>query len=189
MTARETLLAESSVNAVDNKLLVGGDATEEKLKALELDQYGVILFAVHAVIDNQFSERNALVLGDLPSSHEDGLLQVREISQFRLRAGLVILSSCVSAVGPAEGLAVYGSLALAFLRAGAHSVVASDWYVDDRMSAKLMGYFYGHLAEGMVASKALQVAKLDIMAKYGGDAPYYWAGFRIIGNGAERIRD
>jgi CHAT domain-containing protein len=188
-TISEIFAAKNSLGAAYNTLLLGVNATEEQFRTLRLEVYRVIHFAVHGVTDDQFPEHNALVLGDLPSSREDGLLQVREIQQLRFRARLVILSSCVSTVGTAEGLAAYGSLAQAFLHAGAHSVLGTDWHVDDRMTSRLMAFFYGHLSEGMLLSKALQRAKVDVIETYGGDAPYYWAGFRIVGNGAERISE
>ncbi len=76
----------------------------------------------------------------------------------------------------------------AFLVAGARSVVASLWPADDRYTATLMGKFYAHMAEGMDKGAALNKAKLDILENFGrGTAPYYWAPFILVGEGATKI--
>ena len=52
------------------------------------------------------------------------------------------------------------NLARAFLTAGARSVVASLWDVDDRSTATLMESFYEHLKAGLTVKEALQQAGL-----------------------------
>ena len=80
------------------------------------------------------------------------------------------------------------NLARAFLTAGAKSVVASLWAVEDRSTATLMDSFYEHLAKGSTVSEALRLAQLDFIRDYGDKAqPYFWAGFEVIGDGTRRI--
>jgi hypothetical protein len=51
-----------------------------------------------------------------------------------------------------------------------------------------MKLFYQHLAAGETVSEGVQGAKLDMIKEEGPMAlPYYWAGFRLIGDGLERI--
>ena len=79
------------------------------------------------------------------------------------------------------------SLALAFVHAGARTVVASLWNVNDRRTADLMESFYRGLAEGEPKADALRRAKLELLRREPDLAPKYWAAFILIGEPAERI--
>ena len=80
------------------------------------------------------------------------------------------------------------NLARAFLVAGARSVVASLWAVDDRSTATLMEAFYTHLNSGSTISQALREAQRDFIKDYGEKAtPNLWAGFEVIGYGATKF--
>ena len=168
-------------------LLVGSDATEEKLKSEPLQDFEVLHFAVHGIGNAMEPERSALVLGTSPISKEDGLWQAREIRREVLNAELVTLSGCDTGVGKPEGEEGVANLVRAFLLAGTRNVVASWWAADDRLTAALMTRFYEHLAQGVDESEALNRAKLDILAEFGTQtAPYYWAGFSLVGAGDSR---
>jgi len=72
--------------------------------------------------------------------------------------------------------------------AGAKSVVASLWGVDDTYTKALMERFYDHLVAGEDKAESLRQAKLDMLEKYGIDTPpYYWASFVIAGDGSSAI--
>ena len=80
------------------------------------------------------------------------------------------------------------NLARAFLTAGARSVVASLWDVDDRSTATLMESFYQHLKSGVTVNQALRQAQLDFIKDYGDKAkPNLWAGFEVIGDGTKKF--
>ena len=80
------------------------------------------------------------------------------------------------------------NLARAFLTAGAKSVVASLWDVDDRSTATLMEDFYQHLAKGESIATALRSSQVEFIKTYGEKAsPYLWAGFEVIGDGTRTI--
>ena len=64
-------------------------------------------------------------------SGEDGLLQVREVSELKLNGDLVILLACDTAVGALESNQGIVNLVRASLYAGAKSVVASLWAASD----------------------------------------------------------
>lgn len=114
----------------------------------------------------------------------DRTLPFPEIYAQRLNASLVALSACETNVGQfvqGEGLL---SLARAFAYAGAHSLVASHWSVNDRSTALLFAAFYKHLKSGLPKSEALRQAKLDLLAESGPEArktPYHWAAFTLSG--------
>ena len=166
-------------------LLIGGQATEASFKAQPLSSFRVLHLALHGVASTQYPERAALVFGPDRASNEDGLLQGREIGRLRLAADLVILSACNTGIGRLEGQEGVANLMRAFLFAGARSVVASQWAADDVSTAALMKRFYTRLAEGLDRGSALRRAKLDLIEALGGEiAPYYWAGFTLVGEGS-----
>jgi hypothetical protein len=66
--------------------------------------------------------------------------------------------------------------------AGASSVVASLWKVDDEATAALMKQFYENLLHnGMTPSAALREAQNTIRQRPEWSAPYYWAAFTLQG--------
>ena len=165
-------------------LLLASDATEARFKSLPLANYGIIHFAVHGIANTQFPDRAALVLSSSPGSTDDGLLQVREIRDLPLHAGLVTLSACDSGNGKLLGEEGIASLERAFLLAGARSVLASLWTADDTYTVGLMRRFYEHLINGLDNGAALRQAKLDLLQEFMDQAlPLYWAGFTLVGDG------
>jgi CHAT domain-containing protein len=66
--------------------------------------------------------------------------------------------------------------------AGAPRVVASLWQVDDLATAELMKRFYrGMLKQGLRPAAALRAAQLELAGEKRWAAPYYWAGFVLLG--------
>jgi CHAT domain-containing protein len=143
----------------------------------------VVHFACHARADNVDPLGSGLLLA--PAGSDEGLLTAAEVvSRWRLRADVVMLSACETAVGVSrryEGL--YGS-ARAFLFAGSRSVGASLWQVSDASTARLMGAFYREYARGVGKAEALRRAQVELLRSEGHSDPYFWAGFVLIG--AER---
>lgn len=178
----------AAVRAAGNgsTVLIGDRASETTLKTMPVGQYRVLHLAAHAVNSVHHPDRAGVVL--LPGGHEDGIWQAREVRSQRLRADLVTLSACETAVGKQQGQEGVNDLARTFLMAGANSVVASLWTVDDRSTATLMEAFYRHLPTSRHVAAALRNAQLDMLNQFGRDAaPYYWAAFMVIGDGSRRI--
>jgi CHAT domain-containing protein len=98
------------------------------------------------------------------------------------RASLVVLSGCESGVDQIDGGDELVGFPRAFLYAGAASVLATLWRVDDEASAALMQSFYRHLRAGDTPSRALRAAQLDIQQEERWRAPYFWAAFRLTGD-------
>ena len=185
---RQEVLSIGNAVGKDAVLLLGPDATESGFKSQPLGEFKVIHIAAHAMAETEIPERAALVLGRSQSSQDDGLLQVREITQMQLHADLVTLSACNTGVGTLQGEAGASTIEEAFLVAGAKSVVASLWAVDDTYTTALMIKFYEHLVAGEEKAAALRHAKLDMLEKYGKDVPpFYWAAFVLTGDGASSI--
>jgi tetratricopeptide (TPR) repeat protein len=143
------------------RTLLGADASEPALDRLagsgELERIGFIHLATHGVIDDGVPTRSAVILTqtDLPDPLEqvlhhrpvfDGRLTVREIQRsWELKAELVTLSACQTALGQASGGEGFVGFTQALLMSGARSVVLSLWEVDDRATALLMRRFYEDL--------------------------------------------
>jgi CHAT domain-containing protein len=186
--SREEVESAAQLMGPGSTVLLGSKATKETLEAEPLGDFRILHFAVHGVANETNPDRAALVFREGTNANDDGLLQVRDIRKLSLHADLVALSACDTGVGKIEGEEGVDSLTGAFLMAGAKSVVASLWPVNDRWTATLMDKFYHNLAEGMDESMALNQAKLDILKQYGATtATRYWAGFVLIGEGSLKI--
>ena len=185
---REEVLTASKALTKDPVLLLGPNATETAFKSEPLADFKIVHIAAHGFVDTQFPERSGLVLGVDPASHDDGLLQVREIIRLHFNADLVTLSACNTGVGKIEGEEGVTNLVEAFLVSGARAVVASLWSADDTYTGALMERFYIHIAEGQPKATALRHAKLDLLARDGGHVPpYYWGAFVMVGEGGTAI--
>jgi CHAT domain-containing protein len=175
---KEVRAAATAIHGPSDTLLIGSEATKYSFEHEDLAQYRLIHLAVHGFADPQHPTHSALVLLNDPSAHEDGLLDASEIVQLRLKADLVVLSACDTAVGPVEGEEGISTLARSFLLAGAKSVISTLWPIEDVYSYALMKFFYTHLAAGDPAPFALAEAKRDMLQMWGPRAvPYYWAGY------------
>jgi CHAT domain-containing protein len=134
---------------------------------------------------------------------EDGILTALEVSEMELpKLELVVLSACETGLGKSAGGEGILGLQRAFAVAGARTVVASLWQVDDRATRALMSDFYAAAwdTEKVISrAEALRQAQLKMLkdgAARGGIVklkpprgkptprlpPYYWAGFVLSGD-------
>jgi len=123
------------------RILLGADASEPELDGLagsgDLGRFGFIHLATHGVIDEDIPARSAVILTltGLPDplqqalSHQpvfDGRLSVREIQRgWDLKAELVTLSACETALGRDAGGEGFVGFTQALLMSGARSVCLS----------------------------------------------------------------
>jgi CHAT domain-containing protein len=160
------------------------DASRQTALSPELEQYRIVHFASHALINSQHPELSGMVLSlvDRLGEPQDGFLRTPEIYNLKLNADLVVLSACQTALGKeVKGEGLIG-LTRGFMYAGAPRVVASLWRVSDRATAELMKRFYkAMLSEGQSPAAALQRAQVEIARQKRWSAPYYWAGFVLQG--------
>ncbi|MEM9595321.1 MAG: CHAT domain-containing tetratricopeptide repeat protein [Acidobacteriota bacterium] len=174
----------------DARILLGEDATEERAKAL-LPGADYIHVAAHGVVDDERPDDSFLALTvppGLPQGRENGVLQAWEvIDQLWLDAELVALSACVTAAGSDRQGEGPMSLARAFQAAGARSVLASLWQVNDASTAELMIRFYRHHLGGASKAEALRAAQVELLRGEAGlsedaSSPYHWAAFQLLGD-------
>ena len=172
-----------SHNSEGVQLALDFDASRDHLLKTGLSQFQLIHFATHGVVDAEHPELSGLILSlvDVRGSKQDGYLRIGDIYQLKLAADLAVLSSCESAMGKnMESEGIIG-LPRAFLYAGAKSVIASSWKVDDEATARLMSALYTRIRNGEGPGSALRGAQLEMVRNPRFSKPYYWAAFSVQG--------
>ena len=190
-TEREAQSIIEIVPAGTGMMATGFDADRTMALSSELGQYKIVHLATHGVVDVENPELSGIVLSMISrdGKSRDGLLQLHDIYNMNLsNTQLVVLSACETALGKevrGEGLV---GLSRGFIYAGASSVVATLWKVDDRATTQLMTQFYkGLFEEGLTASAALRKAKLSMWQQPRYRAPFFWAAFQLQGEYREKI--
>lgn len=145
----------------------------------------IIHLATHGQSDPRIGDYSWLAFAPQRDSTENELLFARELAPINLTADLVILSACKTGVARFQrGEGMLG-LPRAFVLAGAKSVLATQWAVNDASAAALMQQFHRRLAAGKPKDVALQEAKIAFLKKHGSAAhPYFWSGFLLTGSTA-----
>jgi CHAT domain-containing protein len=166
--------------------LIGDAATEAAFHG-QAPGSRLIHIAAHGQLNAKSPLFSRLILA--PEAGDDGALEVHEIYGFDLaRADMVTLSACQTQLGSrSNGDDVVG-LSRAFIYAGAPTVVASLWSVDDEATAALMKAFYTHLKDGMGKAQALTAAQSDLRRDEAHPQwahPFYWAAFVLTGDPGE----
>ena len=162
-------------------IYLGDHAREEVIKRTSLEDYQIIHFACHSLLDERFPFRSALVLTIDGESEEDGFLLVREIYNLRLSADMIVLSACQTGRGRLENVEGVLGLPRIFFYCGARSVVSSLWRINDKSTTQFMSHFYKYLSEGNSISQALRLAKIKMInSKY--SHPFFWASFVLYGD-------
>lgn len=190
--AKQELNVLRKLAPADETLIYSGpDATRERLRGLDLRQYRILHFATHGLLDAEHPELSGLVLSlvDRDGRPLTGFVGLSDIYNLRAPVDLVVLSACRSALGNdvrGEGLV---GLTRGFMYAGASSVVASLWKVDDEATAELMKRFYSNMLEhGMPPAAALREAQNSIRQEPQWRSPYYWAAFTLQGEYRQVIK-
>lgn len=166
-----------------SRRLSGSRATPAALLGGAGGGYSALHVAAHAVVDEEIPARSAILLG--PARTEEGELRLSRIEQAPLDFSLVVLSACGTAGGrEVRGEGLRGP-ARAFLSAGAASVVATAWPVEDRAAAEQMRRLYHHLGRELPVDEALALVKRERIAA--GHPPVDWAAFQLFGEPGTRL--
>ncbi len=115
-----------------------------------------------------------------PPAENDGVLEAREVMNLDLRARAAILSDggTTSMRGAAPSIGIVG---WAWRAAGVPALVLPRWRIDAADSTAMFKELYGRLDDGEVPEAALQGARTAVRSGQTARAPYYWAGWMIIG--------
>ena len=125
-------------------------------------------------------EPGSVLLGG--ATRAEGALSMAEVQGLELSARLVVLSECDSFRGKLTGDGVIG-ITRAFVVAGALTLVASLWKVEDAATRTLMASFYARLlAGGSVGdtAAALQSAMVSMISEHRWTVQQ-WASFVVYG--------
>lgn len=182
-----TLYSTAPVTSRTSTLLLGAQATEPQVRS-DAQRVDVLHVATHGQYNpiNPLFSRLELAATDA----EDGYLEVHEIYDLDLTdANLVVLSACESTQGELTGGDEIVGLTRAFMYAGAPTVIATLWAVEDDATAALMETFYQRLLAGDATDEALRAAQRSVLAQEPWHSPYYWAAFGVYGLGTHGLSD
>ena len=167
--------------------LVGRKATEDTLTD-RANRPTILHLATHGLVDPFQGVREAalaLTPPRMPVPGNDGFLALGDLLerwQGKLDGtALVVLSACESQTGkldPHEGML---ALPWGFCFAGARSVVASLWKVDDQGTRRLMVEFYKRLMQEEVLRPCEALHEARKAMKNTHPDPYDWSPFVFVG--------
>ena len=160
--------------------LTGKNATKDQVLS-RLNSVSLVHIAAHGS-----AERGEILLSpnlgkSEPPDEKDFLLTMADVMKAELDAKLVVLSCCHSGRGKIKAEGVVG-IARAFLGAGARSVIASLWAIDDDATLVFMRHFYEHLVKGKSAGNSLHQAMKWMRESDDFNAVMDWAPFVLIGD-------
>jgi CHAT domain-containing protein len=162
-------------------VVTGKDATVA-LVAQSTAGTSYVHFATHGFINSLEPKESYLLLAGDP-----GRLSVKDIVEDNYKLSfdgtrIVTLSACETNLGGFDPSAVYSSLSRAFAKAGAPTVIASLWSVNDVSTKETMQAFYKELLAGQTKAESLRRAQLAVMHDPRFAHPYFWAPFVVLGD-------
>jgi CHAT domain-containing protein len=181
--AEKEVIALKDLYGVDHsKIFIGSDAREDRIKK-EAGEFDVLHFATHGIVNDTAPMYSQLILARDSKGEEDGVLEAWEIMNLKLKADLVVLSACDTALGKVQqGEGMIG-LAWSLFVAGSPTTVASQWKVDSASTTDLMLEFHKNLKSKTTKAEALRKAALKLFHTDQYHHPFYWAPYVLIGDG------
>ena len=160
---------------------VGDEATKKEVLR-RIQNVSLIHIAAHGD-----AERGEIALAsNCPSKRtprkDDYMLTMEDVAKVGTRAKLVVLSCCHSGKGQimkSEGVV---GISRAFLAAGARSVLATLWAVDDRATKEFMIRFYGHLKRDKLSASEALHQTMKWMRDFKRYRVNEWAPFVLFGD-------
>jgi CHAT domain-containing protein len=184
-----------------NDVFLGRAASERNVKAGQLDNRRIVMFATHGLVPGDLNglTQPALALSApevTGNTGEDGLLTMEEVLGLKLNADWVVLSACNTAAGDGAGSEAVSGLGKAFFFAGARTLLVSNWPVETVSARLLTTKLFEHQAihPTVTRAEALRATMLDLMDKavpgdllgtkgYTYAHPMFWAPFSLVGDG------
>lgn len=175
--------------AMDAKLYLYA-AASKKVFFEEVPKHDYVLIATHGFVHDEYQNLSGIYLADTESKGANSLqkenksgnylLTIPEIYHLKLKAKLVVLSSCSSGLGKlyrGEGMMALNRV---FLYAGASNIIFTQFDIPDESSSKLVQHLFEYILEENSYAKALQKAKIKC-SHLEDNSPQDWAGFAYIG--------
>ena len=184
---------------LERDIFLGKDASEHKVKTMDLTDRRIVAFATHALVPGDLDglDQPAIALSapSVTGSNEDGLLTMDEILKLKLNADWVILSACNTGAADGAGAEAVSGLGRAFFYAGTRAILVSMWPVETSSARKLTTGLFQYQKEDskLTRAKALQKSMIELIdgpgfrdndtgktvASYA--HPLFWAPFIIVG--------
>jgi CHAT domain-containing protein len=137
------------------KLLTGAEGDAASIKSLWSGGADVMHFATHGLANLRHPMASLLLLPATSKDGEPAYLTAGQVQEWQGDTGLVFLGACETAAGPARFGDGIPGLPRAFLRAGAHGVIATLWPVEDVAASQFSIDFYRRFTADGDAARAL----------------------------------
>jgi tetratricopeptide (TPR) repeat protein len=182
--AEEVRSLREKIFKADATVLVSKDATKAAFLNRAKD-FNLLHLATHGVIEANPLDSYLLFAGASKESQELTLNEVAGYAALREKNSLVFLSACQTAkeAGKAGTGSELITLAEAFAMAGAPTLIATLWQVEENSTRQLALAFYDELInkkkDKLDSLRAAQIALIR-SAEY--SHPFFWAPFIMIGS-------
>jgi CHAT domain-containing protein/tetratricopeptide (TPR) repeat protein len=174
-------------------ILRGFEASPATVGAARLQDFALIHFSAHAIMDDRTPELSRIALSAFNRGGQpiDGGLRPYQFAQWRLDGAVVALSACDTALGrqmPGEGFLGFSASLFA---AGASQLVLTLTEVDAEGSSQFFSQVYrNYLGSRTVAmDHAMTLARQTMRNQPRWKDPYYWASFVVVGRPASNTVD
>lgn len=158
--------------------LIGGDATENRLRDRVGAGVDVLHLATHGFFDVERPLASSVVLS---GADKPVMLTAAKLFEVPLSAKLVVLSACDTGIGQAVAGDDLLGLPRSFYLGGARAVVSSLWPVDDASTKLFMETFHQHAKNGNYGAAWL-AARNQLRSK--GFPPSVYGAF-VLGGAAK----
>lgn len=198
---REELLAVARALGADplKDVFLQREATERRVREMNLVQRRVIMFATHGLVpgdlDGLTQPALALTSPAVVPDAGNGLLTMDDVLSLKLDADWIVLSACNTAAGEGAGAEAVSGLGRAFFYAGARAMLVSNWPVETSAARLLMTAMFAEQGANpsLAKAEALRRAMLKLIDGQGLDRaaggslqsyahPLFWAPFVIVGD-------
>lgn len=145
----------------------------------------ILHLSTHAAAGASLGGFGWLAFADSKHSGQFEKLYIRDIYRIYTPVEMITLSACQSGVGKTQHGEALVSLARAFTKSGAHSLITTLWPVSDESTSEMMIGFYGYMKQGYTKDRSLWQARKDFRKKHKGriqSHPYFWSGLVAMGD-------
>jgi len=159
-----------------------GNVTARSFERHLQTRQDIVHLATHSFFDQELPHNSGIVMATPTLSRLSGgnaitVLSPAELASMDLRAHLLVLSSCESALRTGGSSAAF-DFGVALGLSGVEHAIVSNWAVDDMATSEFMLRFYRGLLSGLVPHEALRQAKVSFLQEESPLAnPRMWAGF------------
>jgi len=200
-TADEVKGIAEALGAGPADVILGAAANERTVKAMDLSDRRVVMFATHGLIPGDLNGllQPALALSapNVADIDGDGLLTLDEVLALKLNADWVVLSACNTATGDGAGAEAVSGLGRAFFYAGTRALLVTNWPVETTSARALTTDLFARQARnvGLPRAAALQQAMAALIdgpgfvdpasrrTVFAYSHPIFWAPFVLVGDG------